>query len=147
MAVMFVSVTRLRIRSVIYLVPFFWMNERAVRQLMRARGFHRGKLLVERGLTFWTMTAWQDERAMRDFRSSGAHKRAMPRLVSWCDEASVVHWQSETAELPDWQTAARRMTAEGRLSPVERPSAAQVAGKFAPPRPRSFIERTIIPAS
>ena len=142
---MFISITRLRIRSLIYLVPFFWMNEKVVRQLVRARGLHRGKLLIDGGRTFWTMTAWQDQQAMRDFRSSGAHMLAMPRLVAWCDEASVAHWQSDAAELPDWETAAGRMMAEGRLSPVERPSAAHAAGKLAPARLHPLIGRTIHP--
>jgi len=71
--------------------------------------------------------------------------RAMPRLISWCDEASVAHWQSDAAELPDWETAAGRMMAEGRLSPVEHPSAAHASGKLAPARRHPLIGRTIHP--
>ncbi len=86
------------------------------------------------GNAFWTVTAWEDEAAMRSFRGSGAHMKAMPKLLDWCDEASVAHWEQEGAELPLWSEAHRRMVAEGRLSKVRRPSAAQLAKKIAEPK-------------
>ena len=118
---------------------------KSVRQLVRASGFHQGRLLIDRRRTFWTMTAWNSEQAMRGFRSTGAHMRAMPRLVSWCDEASVVHWESEAAELPDWRTAAGRLRTGGRLSRVDLPSAAHVSREFADPPLLAMVERTIHP--
>jgi hypothetical protein len=59
----------------------------------------------------------------------------MPKLLEWCDEASVVHWHQDTAELPDWQEAHRRMMEEGRRSKVHHPSPAQIAYEI--PRPKS----------
>ena len=54
----------------------------------------------------------------------------MAKLLEWCDEASVVHWIQETAELPDWRTAEKRMAESGRLSKVNHPSTDQQAGRL-----------------
>jgi hypothetical protein len=93
-----------------------------------------GRLMLEAHWAFWTATVWESEEAMRAFRSSGAHMKAMPKLLDWCDEASYVHWEQEGAELPSWAEAHRRMVAEGKLSKVKNPSAAQSARKFPEPR-------------
>jgi hypothetical protein len=88
---MFVSVTRLRIRSIRFLPLFFLKTQRTGREIQAAAGFLGGELIVDRKLTFWTMTGWADERAMLNFRNSGAHKAVMPKLSQWCDEAAAVH--------------------------------------------------------
>jgi hypothetical protein len=54
----------------------------------------------------------------------------MPKLLEWCDETAVAHWNQESAELPDWETAERRMAESGRLSKVNHPSAGQRAGRL-----------------
>jgi Domain of unknown function (DUF3291) len=138
----FVSLTRLRLRSLRFLPQFVVLNERAVRQLRNAAGFGRGKLLMDRGLSFWTMSLWEDEASMRAFRDRGAHRAVMPKLLGWCDEASVAHWSAETGELPDWPEAHARMTAEGRASQVRLPSANQKELRFPAPR-WTRLERAI----
>ena len=75
---------------------------------------------------------------MRAYRNTDAHRRAMPKLLHWCDEASVVHWQQDGPGLPDMPEALRRMVVEGRLSKVNHPSPAHAAKQIAarqPPRP------------
>jgi hypothetical protein len=95
--------------------------------------------------TFWTITAWEDAETMNTFRTSGAHRAAMPKLLGWCDEASVVHWNQETAQLPTWLEAHQRMVGEGRLSKVNRPSPAQSVAKIPAPQP-SRVQQTLKPA-
>jgi hypothetical protein len=46
------------------------------------------------------------------------------------NEAAIAHWSQESAELPDWDTAERRMADSGRLSKVKHPSADQEAGRL-----------------
>jgi hypothetical protein len=84
------------------------------------------------GLVFWTRTVWRDMPAMRAFMLSGAHKRAMPKLLNWCSEASMVHWESGTGTLPTWGEAEVRLRAEGRTSRVRHPSEAQARGERVP---------------
>jgi Domain of unknown function (DUF3291) len=140
----FISITRLRVRSLFYLPAFLWRTTGSLRQSQRSRGFLGGRVTREARNTFWTVTAWDDDAAMNAFRTSGAHREVMPKLLDWCDEASVVHWIQPTAELPTWLEAHRRMVAEGRLSKVNHPSPAHLAKEIPAPRP-SRIEKTLAP--
>jgi hypothetical protein len=134
-----ISVTRLRLRSLRFLPAFAWHTWASTRQARRAPEFLGGQLAREGARTFWTLTAWTDEAAMRRYRGADAHLRAMPRLLHWCDEASVVHWRQDGPDLPDGAAALRRMVAEGRPSKVLHPSPEHAAGRIAPagqaPRP------------
>lgn len=140
----FISVTRLRVRSLAYLPQFIWRTLQSLRQTQRSPGFIDGKVLREARNAFWTMTAWEDQPAMNAFRTSGAHRAAMPKLLDWCDEASVAHWNQEILDLPTWTEAHRRMVKEGKPSKVNHPSAAQVANQIPAPYP-SRIEGTLRP--
>lgn len=129
-----VSVTRLRIRSPWYLPAFFFYTLRATLQARAASGNQSVQLLPDAQRAFWTITLWTDLDAMRDYVSAGAHRKSMKRLAHWCDEASVVHWEQDSVELPDWAVAHRRMQEHGRPSKVNCPSAAHLAFQIAKPR-------------
>jgi len=131
----FVSATRLRLRSARYLIPFLFYTVLASRQARRSRGNLGSKLLRDTNRTFWTLTAWQDEDSMRSFMLAGSHRRAMPKLLDRCDEASVTHWKQETSELPGWDQAHRKLVEQGRPSKVRFPSSDHVARRI--PEPRS----------
>jgi len=130
----FVSITRLRVRTLRFMPSFFWRTRGAIRQASAADGFISGALLPDRRLTFWTMTLWRDEAAMRAYMTSGFHSRVMPRLFRWCDEASVVHWTQDSDDAPDWLTADARMRAEGRPSRVRSPAPNHQDMSFEAPR-------------
>lgn len=136
---MIVSLTRLRVRSWRYMPGFVWFTYRSKQQLGRSPGFVTGLLANAPSLTFWTTTAWTDEGAMRRYRDSDWHKRAMPKLLDWCDEASVARWTQNTPDLPTAASMLERMQAGGRTSKVRHPSAGHAAGQTVPdglaPRP------------
>jgi hypothetical protein len=71
---------------------------------------------------------------MRRFMTSGAHKKAMPRLLVWCDEASVAHWTQSEERLPSWDEADERMRQTGRASKVNNPSPHHSDLTYAVPR-------------
>lgn len=129
-----ISVTRLHVRSARYLLPFFRQVLDISRQARGAPGFLGGKLLYQPGATFWTMTIWTDEPAMRTFQTAEAHGAAMPNLLEWCNEASVAHWVQPGIHPSDWRMAHQRMVGGGRLSKVHHPSPAQLTGQIARPR-------------
>lgn len=141
----FISVTRLRVRSVFSLLPFLKANEASVKSLLQTKGLILGKELIDKNLTFWTLTLWEDEEAMRQFRNGNAHRAAMQKLPEWCDEASYHHWQQEEKSLPAWDIASGKLIREGKLTKVKAPSELQKTGQF-PPVKWKKLERVLKPA-
>ena len=117
-----ICVTRLRLRSIRFLPSLYWKTRKLRQSLEKAPGFLMGKLLADRNRAFWTMSMWEDLDSMRAFRNSRVHAAIMPNAARWCDEASVVHWETRADELPDWDEAHRRMSESGKPSPLKFPS-------------------------
>ena len=130
----FISITRLRIRSPRYLLAFYVETTLSLLQVKRACSNRGVRVLPDAQNVFWTATAWENEAAMKAYILAGSHRRAMPKLMEWCDEASVVHWKQDTAQLPPWSEAHRRMQAEGRRSKVKHPSPAHTAFEIPAPQ-------------
>jgi hypothetical protein len=130
----FVSLTRLRIRSLRYLPFFAFHTFRSLQQVKKASGFQTGALLNDRNWAFWTMTLWDTEESMRHYFTTGPHKLAMPHLLDWCDEASVAHWEQDGDILPSWEEADRRMRESGRISKVRNPSPRHASMSYQKPR-------------
>ncbi|MFM7427013.1 MAG: DUF3291 domain-containing protein [Elainella sp.] len=128
-----ISVTRLRLRSIRYVPAFIWIAWSSARQAKRATGNIGIQIVRDAHLTFWTLTAWESEAEMRAFMLTGAHHRAMPKLLNWCDEASVVHWYQDNADLPSLAEAHRRLLTEGRATKLRYPSASQRDHQIAEP--------------
>lgn len=133
-SMVFISVTRLRIRSWRFIFAFAVHTLRSRQQVRKAPGFLTGALLNDRDMTFWTMTVWDSQQNMRAFMTRGAHQRAMPHLLNWCDEASVVHWTQLEATLPSWTEANAHMRANGRASKVRYPSPQHATLSYRAPR-------------
>jgi hypothetical protein len=129
-----VSLTRLRVRSILSMPGFFLYAVRSTMQVRKAAGFLNGALLPDRHRVFWTMTAWDSPESMRAYMLSGAHRQAMPKLLEWCDEASVAHWAQENGDFPIWEEADRRMRESGRVSKVRHPSPQHAGMEYATPR-------------
>ena len=118
-----VSVTRLRVRSWRFLPAFFVAAMRSAFQARNAPGNLAVKILRDRRNAFWTATSWESEASMRAFMLAKPHGPAMRKLLHWCDEAALVHWDQADAQLPSWPEAHRRLIGEGRPSKVHHPSA------------------------
>ncbi len=128
-----ISITRLRVRHWRFLPYFFVDTFRAALQAKAAAGNLAVAIVSEARNTFWTRSAWADEAALRAFMLSGPHRRAMPKLARWCDEASVARWAQDSAQLPGWDEVHRRMQAEGRPSKLAKPSPDHLAYKIPAP--------------
>jgi hypothetical protein len=126
------SITRLRVRSIRYCPAFLWRALASVRQARRSPGCIFADVRREVKLVFWTRTLWSDEPSMRAFMKTGAHGAVMPKLLDWCDEASLTHWQQESDTPPDWPAVETKMRNAGRTSRVRHPSAAHQRGETVP---------------
>ena len=123
-----VSLTRLHVISRWSMPAFLYYAYVSGRQARRTPGFLTGWLGNDDEWGFWTSTVWDSLDAMRTFRNSGVHLKAMPKLLRWCDEASFVHWEQAEAAAPGMAAAYDRLSREGKLSKVRTPSARQAAG-------------------
>lgn len=128
----FVSVTRLRLRSPFYLPLFLVYAIPSSIQANRAAGNMKAITRRASNNVFWTLTVWEDEAAMRAYMTSGAHRRAMPLITKWCDEASLTHWQQDSTQLPTWEEAEQNLRQHGRTTRLPYPSPAHAAGVTTP---------------
>jgi heme-degrading monooxygenase HmoA len=101
--------------------------------------------LADRAWTFWTLTAWDSRESMRRYMTTGPHRAAMSKLLHWCDEASVVHWDQRDDAFPSWAEADRRMRAEGRPSKLRHPGPRHETLGFRPAR--TTLSAPLRPAS
>ena len=135
----FVSVTRLHLASRWSFPRFLFYALASSKQARRSPGFLTGWVSNDGQLGFWTSTVWESLDAMRAFRNSGVHMKAMPKLLRWCDEASFTHWEQPDASAPDIDAAVDRLAREGKLSKVNKPSARHRARHIvSDPRPRAI---------
>ena len=128
-----VSITRLRVRSWRYLAPFLLYALRSSRQAKHSAGNLAVSLLRDSDRVFWTCTVWTTESVMKEFMLTGAHRQAMRKLLEWCDEASLVHWEQESDQEPGWDEAHRKLQTQGRRSKVNHPSPAHESFTIRPP--------------
>ena len=106
-------------------------------QSRRAEGNLQTVTIKDRGLIFWTITIWRNQEAMRAFRNSGVHQKAMFRLSDWCDEATYVHWEQQDDTVPDLKSSYDRLVSEGVVSRVKHPSSANSTKAFPEPVKKS----------
>jgi len=119
----FISLTRLKVRSLFFLPAFFRANEAAVKELIKTKGFITGVELIDKGPVFWTITCWNGETDMKSFRNGPAHRKAMQKLPDWCCEATYTHWlQEDVPTTIDWKLMHEKIVQDGKLTKVRKPT-------------------------
>jgi hypothetical protein len=89
------------------------------------------------------MTAWSSDAEMKAYMHAGAHGAVMRKLLDWYDEAAVTYWTQDSANLPSWEDAHRRLQQEGRRSIVHHPSSNQTRLVIPPPAIGATRERRL----
>jgi hypothetical protein len=136
-----VSVTRLHLKSPVYLPAFIWHTALSTWQIINIPGFLGGRLWGDAHGASWTLSVWEDKSAMHNYRNSGAHRRVMPRLQKWCDEAAVVHWEQVDSSLPNVMEAHRRIV-NGHFTRLSSPSLAHLERHI--PEPSADIKGLLL---
>ncbi|WP_433249122.1 DUF3291 domain-containing protein [Actinomadura nitritigenes] len=116
-----VMASRLEVRSLRHVPGFLLASLSLLRQARRSDGAHGVALKAQLlGRTFWTLSAWRDEKAIRAYAAAEPHRSTMRAKRAVMRDSTFVFWQAEGADLPVTWEEARRRIAESR-SPGERP--------------------------
>ena len=125
-----VSITRARLRSIRFLLPFTRCSLQRWWQARNAAGNLGVRLRKTRGLRFWTLTIWENENVLESYRDIILRGKVVPRARHWFDENSAAHWGQESAAMPRWEDAASLLKEHGHLSEVDHPSGTQKSGRI-----------------
>ncbi|MEP7024720.1 MAG: hypothetical protein ABJB47_13165 [Actinomycetota bacterium] len=128
-----IVVTRLRLSDPVLLDDFFAAAVTALEQAKGSAGNLGADVLADANNAWWTVTAWQDRKLMQGYVGTEPHRSTMSRLDGWCDEATFVDWEQDSADLPDWQTSYHRLVADGQVATLTNGSPAHPARDFPPP--------------
>jgi quinol monooxygenase YgiN len=126
-------VTRLRLRRPELLDDFFVASVAVIEQAKAASGSLGVDAMAENNDVWWTVSAWQDRAAMRAFVAAEPHHSVIPRVDEFCDEATFVDWEQDSAELPAWDISYARLVAEGQSAALTDASPANQDRSFPPP--------------
>ncbi len=90
--------------------PFVFDTAQVVKQLASAQGL-LGYSLLARPLSkrFWTLSAWENEKALAAFVQHPPHRNIMTALAQHMDKTQFVRWPVKGSQLPlQWDDALRR---------------------------------------
>jgi hypothetical protein len=132
-----IVVTRLRLQDPSDLNDFLTAAVALLEQAKNSSGVLGTDALAEANNTWWTCSAWDTRDSMQGFVNTDPHRSTMSRLDEWCDEASFVDWEQESAELPGWPESHRRIVADGTSAALSRPSDAHETRQFPAPVARA----------
>jgi hypothetical protein len=89
--------------------------------------------LADANNAWWSVTSWQERRLMHSYVRTDPHRTIQSHLDRYCDEATFVDWEQDSADLPDWQTNWHHLVADGQAAELSQPSATHQARDFPAP--------------
>lgn len=128
-----IVITRLRLKDPELFSEFFESAVAVVEQARQAQGNLAADVLADSDHTFWTRTVWESRELMNGFVGSEPHRRTMPRIDGWCDEATFVDWDQSGPHVPSWQEGYERLTRDGEVTALTNGTAAHHSRQFPPP--------------
>jgi quinol monooxygenase YgiN len=128
-----IVVTRLRLKNPALLDEFFTDAVAAIEQAQKAEGNLGADALADADNAWWSVSSWRARDLMEAFVRTEPHREISTRLDRYCDEATFVDWEQDSADLPDWQTSWRHLVADGQVAELSHPSAANQTRAFPAP--------------
>ncbi len=113
----FVMASRLEVRSFADVPRFFLRSLAAWKQVTGAPGAFGASLIAEPlKRTFWTLSAWEDKKALYTYAKTEPHRSIMNGLRSTMSHSVFTFWEIPAADLPvDWADARRRLAEQERM--------------------------------
>lgn len=109
---MIVTLTSIRLKSVWHFFKLSWFGLKISQQVKSQAGFIQLKN-TGFGYLHFTCSAWQSEKAMKEFMRSGAHLEAMKNSASLAREIRTYTYQTD--QLPSWQAAKVLLAEKGKV--------------------------------
>ena len=128
-----IVVTRLRLKDPALLDDFFTDAVAALEQAQKSDGNLGVDALGDANNAWWTVTSWRERRQMHSYVRSEPHQTIRSHLDRYCDEATIVAWEQDSPDLPDWQTNWRHLVADGLAADLTQPSASHQTREFPAP--------------
>jgi len=105
--------TFIELGSMWSLPRFEWHTLRVHRQLDRTPGLIGYSFRGRFPFRYWTLSAWENGRALNGFVKAGRHHTVMTALLPSMRDFGQVHWKVTGAELPlNWDDGLQRLTAK-----------------------------------
>ena len=128
-----IVVARLRLSDHSLLDEFFTHAAAVIEQAQNTDGNLGVDALAEAHDVWWDVTAWQGKKPIDTFMNTEPHLSTRALADHLCDEASFASWEQDSAGLPDWQTAWRRLVADGESATLANASEANETRAFPAP--------------
>ena len=128
-----IVVTRLRLKDPAFQDDFFTAAFAVLEQAKNSAGNLGTDALADADNVYWTLTAWRDRLLMHAFVGTEPHRSTMRHIDDWCDEATFADWDTDSPDLPDWQTSYQRIVADGQAATLTQASAAHLTRAFPEP--------------
>jgi hypothetical protein len=94
---MIAALTKIRLKSIFKLPKFMFVSNPIFKQAKNAPG-NKGVKFTSKGLEFFTLTLWDDEKSMMDFMLAGNHKEAMKVIRNFSADYGSANWS--VSEMP-----------------------------------------------
>ena len=86
---------------------FVWHTIRSIIQSRKADGLIYSSFEKEGWDTYWTLTVWENEIYMKEYRNQGNHLKAMKISRNIANELESINWEAE--DKPTWDECKVRL--------------------------------------
>mmetsp|Transcript_25194 Transcript_25194/g.43505 ORF Transcript_25194/g.43505 Transcript_25194/m.43505 type:complete len:114 (+) Transcript_25194:338-679(+) len=110
---MIVVVTYIKLKGILSFFRFAPLTSKVARQAESAPGLLMFLKAAGGIREFYTITAWENAEAMKQFARSGAHLEAMKRSREITDEVRTCTYEAQM--MPTWPEAKRVVAEQGKV--------------------------------
>jgi len=98
-----------RYRAIPRFLQFSFQIQKQLRDTPGVIGYSLRAKLISRN--FWTLSAWEDEKALMDFVAKIPHAEAMKAMIPHMGSSKFTQWRVNASALPlRWEEAIKRST-------------------------------------